>query len=345
MFKLKSIVASGLISILSALPVQAHWSVVERQGQNNAFVISIDEAVETPQDNKTYAYIEYGVVAKIVLWNANSHNSYITQYVPASYLSVETFKDVTFLAEIPESLKVNYTSVTGETKAEAINQGDVVAVVQTLDPNPLQSEDIAIPVTTQVVATSVNPGYSTSITVAPPTNNNTNQTVEIQVIANGISFTSVTTDNTSNPITINNLPSNEYVTVQTVFRDTMTAVSTPYQEVPLVTPNANIPVLVNARDTQQDKVTIAAPQGQAVVNGDTKSATISFAPIANFDSSKTLASVMVVGPNGETTSIGIDGNGGSVNVSDLLATANYAVKVVIRDINSGEETVITGSSL
>jgi len=345
MFKFKSIVASGLISILSALPVQAHWSVVERQGQNNAFVISIDEAVETPQDNKTYAYIEYGVVAKIVLWNANSHNSYITQYIPASYLSVETFKDVTFLAEIPESLKVNYTSVTGEIKAEAINQGDVVAVVQALDPNPLQSEDIAIPVTTQVVATSVNPGYSTSITVAPPTNNNTNQTVEIQVIANGISFTSVTTDNTSNPITINNLPSNEYVTVQTVFRDTMTAVSTPYQEVPLVTPNANIPVLVNARDTQQDKVTIAAPQGQAVVNGDTKSATISFAPIANFDSSKTLASVMVVGPNGETTSIGIDGNGGSVNVSDLLATANYAVKVVIRDINSGEETVITGSSL
>ena len=345
MFKLKSIIASGLIALFSALPAQAEWAVVERQEQNNAFVMSIDQAVETPQNNKTYAYIEYGVIAKIVIWNSNSNNSYITQYVPASLLPFYDFNDVTFLAEVPQSLKVNYTSVTGQVKAEAINQGDVVAVVQTLDPNPLQSEDIAIPVTTQVVATSVNPGYSTSITVAPPTNNNTNQTVEIQVIANGISFTSVTTDNTSNPITINNLPSNEYVTVQTVFRDTMTAVSTPYQEVPLVTPNANIPVLVNARDTQQDKVTIAAPQGQAVVNGDTKSATISFAPIANFDSSKTLASVMVVGPNGETTSIGIDGNGGSVNVSDLLATANYAVKVVIRDINSGEETVIIGNGV
>lgn len=345
MFKFKSIVASGLISILSALPVQAHWSVVERQGQNNAFVISIDEAVETPQDNKTYAYIEYGVVAKIVLWNANSHNSYITQYVPASYLSVDTFKDVTFLAEMPQSLKVNYTSITGETKAEAINQGDVVAVVQTLDPNPLQSQEIAIPVTTHVVATSVNSDYSTSITLAPPVNNDPNQTVEVQVITNGISFTSITTDNTSNPITISNLPSNEYVTVQTVFKGTMTAIAQPYQEVPIVTPDANVPVLVNARDIQQDKAAISAPQSQTVVNGDTKSATISFAPIANFDSSKTLASVMVVGPNGETTYIGIDGNGGSVNVSDLLATANYTVKVVIRDINSGEETIINGAGL
>ena len=345
MFKLKSILASSLIALLSALPVQAHWSIVERQGQNNAFVMSIDEAVETPQDNKTYAYIEYGVVAKIVLWNANSHNSYITQYVPASSLSVQTFKDVTFLAEVPNSLKINYVSMDGQIKSEPINHGDIVNVVEILDPNPVAEQDIVVPVTTSVISSVINPDYSTSITVAPPTNNNTKQTVEVQVIANGISFTSVTTDNTSNPITINNLPSNEYVTVQTVFRDTMTAVSTPYQEVPLVTPNANIPVLVNARDTQQDKVTIAAPQGQAVVNGDTKSATISFAPIANFDSSKTVASVIVVGPKGETTSIGIDGNGGSVNVSDLLATANYTVKVVIRDINSGEETIINGAGL
>jgi hypothetical protein len=307
--------------------------------------MSIDEAVEAPQDNKTYAYVEYGVVAKIVLWNSNSNNSYITQYVPAPSLSIYTFKDVTFLAEVPESLKVNYTSVTGDVKAEAINQGDVVAVVQTLDPNPLANQDIAIPVTTQVVSTSVNADYSTSITLAPPTNNNPNQTVEVQVITNGISFTSIATDNTSNPITINNLPSNEYVTVQTIFRDTMTAIAQPYQEVPLITPDSDIPVLVNARDIIEDKATISAPTSEVAVNGDTKSATISFAPIANFDSSKTLASVMVVGPKGETTSIGINGNGGTVSVSDLLATANYTIRVVIRDINSGEETIINGAGL
>ncbi len=117
---------------------------MERQGQNNAFVISIDEAIEVPQDNKTYAFIEYGVIAKIVYWNGNSHNSYITAYIPASSLSLATIKDVTFLAKMPEGLKVNYTSVTGDVKAEAINQGDVVAVVQSLDPNPLASKDISI---------------------------------------------------------------------------------------------------------------------------------------------------------------------------------------------------------
>jgi len=345
MFKLKSIIAASLIALLSALPVQAHWSVVERQGQNNALVMSIDEVVETPQDNKIYAYIEYGVVAKIVLWNANSNNSYITQYIPASSLSINTFKDVTFLAEVPQSLKVNYTSVTGDVKAEAINQGDVVAVVQTLDPNPLADQDIAIPTTTQVVSTSVNADYSTSITLSPPTNNDPNQTVEVQVITNGISFTSVTTDNTSDPITINNLPSNEYVTVQTIFRGTMTAIAQPYQEVPLITPDSNIPSLVNARDIVEDKATITAPTSEVIVNGDTKSATISFAPIANFNPSTTLASVMIIGPNGATTSIGIDGNGGTVDVSDLLATSNYTVKVVIRDINSGEETIINGNGL
>jgi len=345
MFKFKSILASGLIALLSALPAQAHWSVVERQGQNNAFVMSIDQAVETPQNNKTYAYIEYGVVAKIVLWNANSHNSYITQYVPASSLSVGTFKDVTFLAEVPQTLKVNYTSVSGAVKADAINQGDIVAVVESLDPNPLANQDIEISTTTQVVSTSVNSDYSTSITLAPPVNVNPNQTVEVQVITNGISFTSIATDNSSNPITINNLPSNEYVTVQTVVRDTTTGQSATYQQAPVITADANIPVLVNARDSVEDKVVISAPQTQAVINGDSKSASISFAPITNFDSSKTMASIMVVGPNGSTTYIGIDGNGGTVNVSDLSATANYTVKMVIRDINSGEETIINGAGL
>lgn len=345
MFKLKSIIASSLIAVFSVLPAQAEWAVLERSGQSNVLVMSTDQVVETPQDNKKYAYVEYGVITKIVTWNSNSNNSYITQYVPLSLLPFYDFRDVTFLAEIPNSLKINYVSMDGQIKSEPINHGDIVNVVEILDSNPVAGQDIVVPVTTSVISSVVNPDYSTSITVAPPINNNPNQTVEVQVIANGLSFTSIATDNTSTPITINNLPSNEYVTIQTIFRGEMIIQGQPYQEVPLVTPNANIPVLVNARDTQQDKVTIAAPQNQTIVNGDTKSATISFAPISNFDSSKTIASVMVVGPNGETTSIGIDGNGGSVSVSDLLATANYTVKLVIRDINSGEETIINGAGL
>ena len=345
MFKLKSIIASGLIALFSALPAQAEWAVIERQGQNNAFVMSVDQAVETPQNNKTYAYIEYGVIAKIVIWNSNSNNSYITQYVPASLLPFYDFDDVTFLAEVPQSLKVNYTSITGEVKSEAINQGDVVAVVPTLDSNPVSNQNVAIPVTTQVVSTSINSDYSTSITLAPPVVSNSNQTVEVQVITNGISFTSVATDNTSAPITINNLPSNEYVTVQTVVRDTTTGQAVTHQEVPVITANANIPVFVNSRDSVQDKAMISIPTSQAIINGDSKSASVSFDAIPNFDSSKTMASIMVVGPNGSTTYIGIDGNGGTVNVSDLSAASNYTVKMVIRDINSGEETVISGNSV
>ena len=345
MFKIKSIIASALLITSFAVPAHAGWDVIERQGQNNAFVMSIDEAVETPQDNKTYAYIEYGVIAKLIIWNSNVNNSYITKYVPLSILPFYDFRDTIFLAEVPNSLRINYTSVTGETKTEAINQGDVVALVQSLNPNPLDNQDISIPVTTQVVSTSVNSDHSTSITLAPPVNTNPNQTVEVQVITNGISFTSVATDNTSNPITINNLPSNEYVTVQTVIRDTTTNQSITHQDVAIITADANIPVLVNARDSVQDKAATPAPQSQAVINGDSKSASISFAPIANFDSSKTMASIMVVGPNGSTTSIGIDGNGGTVNVSDLLATGNYTVKMVIRDIDSGEETIINGDGL
>ena len=345
MFKLKSIIASGLIALFSALPAQAEWAVVERQGQNNAFVMSADQVVETPQDNKKYAYIEYGVIAKIVVWNSNANNSYITQYVPLSLLPFYDFRDITFLAEVPDSLKVTYTSVTGETKAEAINQGDIVQVVESVVNNAYNNQDIIVPCVTQVVSTFTNPDYSSSIILTPPTNNNPNQTVEVQVISNGISFTSMATDNTSTPITINNLPSNEYVTVQTVFRDNVTGESQTYQQVPVITADANVPVLVNARDSELDKAIISAPQSQSTIVGDVKSATISFAPIANFDSSKTVASVLIVGPNGSTTSIGVDGNGGSVNVSDLSALQSYTVKIIIRDINSGEETIINGNSL
>lgn len=345
MFKLKSIIASGLIALFFALPAQAEWAVVERQGQNNAFVMSADQVAETPQHNKKYAYIEYGVIAKIVVWNSNANSSYITQYVPLSLLPFYDFRDITFLAEVPESLKVTYTSVTGEKKAEAINQGDVVQVVESVVNNAYNNQDIIVPNVTEVVSTFTNPDYSSSIILTPPTNNNPNQTVEVQVISNGISFTSMATDNTSTPITINNLPSNEYVTVQTVFRDNVTGESQTYQQVPVITADANVPVLVNARDSELDKAIISAPQSQSTIVGDVKSATISFAPIANFDSSKTVASVLIIGPNGSTTSIGVDGNGGSVNVSDLSALQSYTVKIIIRDINSGEETIINGNSL
>jgi len=344
---MKKLLLTLSLLLLTATPSFATWSVAERgYGAQNSFVISKDEVVETPENNQTYAYIEYGVITKIVYWQNNSTNSYITSYVPASSLNLAMVDDVVFMATVPESFKVNYNSSEGIIKSDVINHGDKVQVVQTLETNTLQPLDIPFENKTQVISTNVNSDYSTSIIVAPIANNDATKTVEIQVISNGLSFTSIATDNTNTPITINNLPSNEYITVQTVVRDN-NGIAQPYQNTPTITANSNIPELFNFRDVQHDKTNINAPQAQSIVNNESglMTASISYAAISNFDSSKTMASIMVVGPNGSTTYIGIDGNGGMVNIGDLSSMSNYTVKMVIRDINTGEETIISGYNI
>jgi len=105
---MKKIVLALSLLIATATPSFATWSVAERgYGAQNSFVISKDEVVETPENNQTYAYIEYGVITKIVYWQNNSTNSYITSYVPASSLNLSLFEDVTFMAKVPDSFKVN----------------------------------------------------------------------------------------------------------------------------------------------------------------------------------------------------------------------------------------------
>jgi len=344
---MKKIALALSLLLATATPSFATWSVAERgYGAQNNFVISKDEVVETPENNQTYAYIEYGVITKIVYWQNNSTNSYITSYVPASSLNLSMINDVIFMATVPESFKVNYNSSDGTVKSDVINHSDKIQVVESLEPNTLQSLNISFENQTQVLSTSVNSDYSTSITVAPLVNNDPTKTVEVQVISNGLSFTSIATDNSNSPITINNLPSNEYITVQTVVRDN-NGVAEQYQNTPVITANANVPELFNVRNVQEDKENISAPQSQTVVNSESGSmtASISYAAINNFDSSKTMASIMVIGPNGSTTYIGIDGNGGTVSVGDLSSMSNYTVKMVIRDINTGEETVIPGSNI
>jgi len=344
---MKKLLLTLSLLIATATPSFATWSVAERgYGAQNSFVISKDEVVERPENNQTYAYIEYGVITKIIYWQNNSTNSYITSYVPASSLNLSLVEDITFMAKVPDSFKVNYNSSEGTVKSDVINHSDKVQVVESLEPNALQSLDIPFENQTQVLSTSINSDHSTSITVAPIVNNDLTKTVEIQVISNGLSFTSIATDNTNTPITINNLPSNEYITVQTVVRDN-NGVAEPYQNTPVITANANVPELFNVRDVQEDKENISAPQAQTFINLESGSmaASISYAAINNFDSSKTMASIMVVGPNGSTTYIGIDGSGGTVNVGDLSSMSNYTVKMVIRDINTGEETIISGNNI
>jgi hypothetical protein len=54
---------------------------------------------------------------------------------------------------------------------------------------------------------------------------------------------------------------------------------------------------------------------------------------------------MVVGPGGSTTSIGLFGAGETLSVGSLSPDANYTVKVVIRDLGTGKETIISGDPI
>ena len=341
MFKLKVAITTTLVLFIFASPSQANWAVINEDANSvREFVVSSDEVASFPQIGKMYAVVEDGMIIKFVTWTSKMQQE--------------------LLVSLPYSLMVNYIDITGILRAEPINHGDKIFVQVTesakveLDDVFVSAPVIDLPVFegeavvetgAEILAVNVNPDYSTSMTIKPIENNDPSKVVAIQVIADGMSWTSITTDNSSTPITVNHLPANELVTVQTVLRDIATSQETIIQNVLTSTAAVEIPVLPNSRDVNQDLATITSPQNQVVVNGDAKSATISFAPIENLDSSKTLVSIVVVGPGGATTSIGVGGSGGSVTVSDLGAIFGYTVKMVIRDLNSGEETVISGGRI
>ena len=339
---------SLLLSLLAISPSSAHWSIDERVvAAKKSFIISRDEAIDLLEDKKLYALVEYGVISKIFLWDESKKNYIFNNYIPGSALSLDLVQQVVFVAHIPNSLAVNYSGSAGEVESEPINQGDTVTVVESLPENSLQNLPGQYVNPVDIIGTAVAPNYSTSITIAPITIPDLNKTVEVQVITNGISFTSFTTDNTSTPVTISNLPSNSFVSVQTVIRDQNTNEETILQNLATKTPDAQIPVIENSRDVTGDLQSIQPPIVAASVvheNGG-RSASIEYAGIPNFNPETTLASIMVVGPGGATTSIGIDGTGGTLNIGDLALDSTYRLTLVIRDINSGEETIIRGANL
>jgi hypothetical protein len=337
-----------IISLLGLSPAVAHWSVTERAGSaKKDFVIGQGEAVEELENGKLYALVEYGIISKIFIWDQDKPGAYVTTFIPGSSLPLEMIEEVVFVAKMPESLAVNFQTISGEVKYEPINQGKKVAVVEELPPPSFASELPQVVDPVAVISKNINSDYSTSMTVLPVAMSDENKSVEVQVITNGISFTSITTDNSETPITINNLPSDSFVSVQTVIRDRTTHEETVLQNVVTRTPDAQLPTIANSRDVESDKTTIAAPVVTATSHHEngSRSATIEFAGIPNFDPTKTLASIQVVGPGGSTTSIGIDGTGGLISIADLGVDSRYRITMVIRDLNSGEETVIRGANL
>ena len=320
------------------------WGVLDPTVERKSFVITPDEVVTVPQVGPIYAVIEYGVITKVFYWSPN--NKYLwPAAISATPLSVESLRDLVIVATVPESYSVLYVAPDGSTQAEAINHSDSVEVVTSVTTVTSPADEPIV--NTPVVATSVERDYSTSITVAPSSNSNPGKTVAVQVISNGLSYTSVTTDNSSAPITISNLPQDSLVTVQTVIRDVQTNAEQVLQDTLVRTPQAELPVLTNARDPLVDQQSISRPEILSASTSDAgaKSAVISFGGISNFNSETTSAGVMVVGPQGETTFIGVGGNGGTVTVNDLSPNLNYTLKLVIRDLATGEETIISGNQI
>jgi putative ribosome biogenesis GTPase RsgA len=102
-----------------------------------------------------------------------------------------------------------------------------------------------------------------------------------------------------------------------------------------------------ARDAVVDKATIAGPEVVAQAEGTNghRSASIAVADVPNFDPTKTWATLMIVDKNGSTTAIGLDGVGKVVGVDWLSPNEEYEIKVVLRDLGTGQETTISGSRL
>ena len=332
--KLIVALTTTLFTLIFVSPSQANWAVINEDANSvREFLVSSDEVVSIPQIGKMYAVVEDGMIIKFVTWTSKMHQE--------------------LLVSLPYSLMVNYIDITGILRAEPINHGDKIYVQVTesakveLDDKFVSAPVIDLPVFegeaivetgAEILAVNVNPDYSTSMTIKPIENNDPNKIVAIQVIADGMSWTSITTDNSSTPITVNHLPANELVTVQIAVRDLQTNQETIIQNVLTPTGSVEIPVIPNSRNVEQDRAEISAPKVETGSNGS--SVKISFDQIANFDQERTRAAIVVVGPGGSTTYIGIDGNGGSVNVGDLSPTVNYVIKLVIRDVDSGEETII-----
>ena len=195
MFKLKVAITTTLFLFIFTSPSQANWAVINEDANSvREFLVSSDEVVSFPQIGKMYAVVEDGMIIKFVNWTSKMQQE--------------------LLVSLPYSLMVNYIDITGILRAEPINHGDKIFVQVTeiakveLNDNFVSAPVIDLPVFegeapvetgAEILAVNVNPDYSTSMTMKPIENNDPNKVVAIQVIADGMSWTSITTDNSSTP--------------------------------------------------------------------------------------------------------------------------------------------------
>ena len=300
-----------------------------------------------------YAVVIDGVIDKIINWDGYSENQDINENV--------------VIIKLPEGDGVVYLDEQGIVRLSPIYQGSIVSVqvspTEKVTPavgltqkeplnepkpptGPVVPKENAPVVKEQVVA----PDNSISMKIEVPTANlPANSTVSVQVVTDGRSTTAIGIDPTqpSTTVTVNNLPQNENVTVKTVITDTTTNKETVIVNPVVTTIPAPIVTPEPARSPAVDKATVEVP---AVTSSTTDASghrvvEIKTPVIPDYDPTKSIATLMVVGPGGSTTAIGLFGAGETLTVGSLGPDSTYTVKVVIRDLGTGQETVIAGQSI
>ena len=322
------------------------------------FLISADEIVKTtaaPQGREQkYVIVVNGVIDKIINWDGYSEHEDIDGFGTVVRYpelgGVLYLDDNTVLRLAPIShgsiVSVQVSNTETETPSiESVAKSEVTAPV-VISGTPVPRENAPV-----VVSQSVQTNNAISAEISVPTTNiNPNSNVSVQVVADGRSVTSVgisVNESGTSVVTVRDLPQNENITIKTVVRD----IASGTEQVSISTTStisANIVTPPNARVVAEDILNVAPPtvtQNQMDSTGH-RVLTIATPDIANLDSSKTLVSLMVINAkNSATHSVGLGGSAASLTVGSLSPSDNYFVRIAIRDIATGKETLIHGETV
>jgi hypothetical protein len=326
------------------------------------FAITLDEITSTPQMSgltpaptakAKYAVIVDGVVDRIVTWDGYSPNRVIDSYG--------------IIVKLPSNAGVKYVDSNGVTRLKPITQGSIVSVyvapdvkvtptyeITQLSPVILPTEPTGPAVAqanSPVVTTqTLNADNSVSMTVdvAGIQDLPSTSVVSVYTVTDGRSTTSVGLGQGQSTVTINDLPQDQNVTVKTVIHDTLTNTETVISNPVVATVASTAPAPTPSRSATVDKATITAPSisSRVVDASGALSVAIAMPAVPNFDPSKSWATLIVRdSKSGSTTAIGTDGTAQTLNVGSLGAGRDYTVSVVVRDLATGQETVIKGEGI
>ena len=308
---------------------------------------------DAPAAKAKYAVIVDGVVDRIVTWDGYSPNRVIDSYG--------------IIVKLPANAGVKYVDANGVTRLKPITQGSIVSVLVAPDVKVTPTYGItqlsSVTIPTEPTGPAVAPENSSAVTSQTlNANNSVSMTIEVPVlrdlpsttlvsvytVTDGRSTTAVGIAPGQRSVTINDLPQDQNVTVKTVIRDTLTNTETVISNPVIETVASNAPAPTPARSAAVDRATIAAPSvsSRTVDASGALSVSIAVPEVPNFDSTKTSVQLMVVDSRtGSTTGIGTDGTAQTLSVGSLGVGRDYTVSVVVRDLATGQETILKGEGI